>query len=485
MLEMPLVGYLPMGTGNGMGYVIGCRMPKSRFQRDKDKKINGGDKNRGSKSTSLLKSFLSRIGRLVRRHQRRLEKTRQVMIRLKEIGDAIQSLERMHGSVRSCNNINALEETLSGKCTIVEMPLMEVTYHSKDIPILINNLNGSAINIIDQEIDNKNKQHDKGDLCFFAGVGFDSLMLHDFQQLKTWSASSRNAPSFIKDALSSVAGYCVALITRTLPQTLRYGTHKIHVEVTTSDEGTLWVDHRRGDFSEIAVNTYRGSAVGKLQMGFNRSESEEQSRSHENTHEYINQQEQPRSDGINNTKSHSQQQKQQHLLYSGTTGILAASTTPYYGGGLRLFPYARLIPNKLQLRLGRISPLTGFFNIPKIFEGSYREKSEDRFGCLDFIGEDFEVEVRSGRYEEYLRRRGERLKGRKWLWKKKIDEECDTEEEERTKTDGNYSILSTGKGFPFQHSGESMGCKERFRLRVVKEPVKFISFLGPRVIVDD
>jgi hypothetical protein len=121
-------------------------------------------------------------------------------------------------------------------------------------------------------------------------------------------------------------------------------------------------------------------------------------------------------------------------LYLGTTGILAAGTSPYYGGGLRLFPFARMTVDKMHLRLGRIHPLVGFLNIPQIFAGSYRDKS-DKFGCIDFIGGDFQVQV-----------------------------------------------LNQGndKGFPFQHSGESVGHVERFRLQVMKKPVKFVSFMEKR-----
>jgi len=84
----------------------------------------------------------------------------------------------------------------------------------------------------------------------------------------------------------------------------------------------------------------------------------------------------------------------------------------------------------MHLRLGRIHPLVGFFNIPLIFAGSYRDKS-DKFGVIDFCGTDFDVQV-------------------------------DTENEE---------------GFPFQHSGESIGHAKRFRLQIVKEPVHFVSFM--------
>ena len=282
------------------------------------------------------------------------------------------------------------------------------------------------------------------------GAGFDSLMLADFKMIKAWATSDKYGPHalpwFVKDALSSVAGYVVALITKTLPQTLWYGTHKIHVDVTTTDKDTLWVDHRRGDFSELAVATNDKSTT--------------------------------------TTSSSSSTTQQQHMIYSGTTGIIAAATTPYYGGGMRLFPYARLMPDKLQLRVGRISPLTGFVNIPAIFEGSYREKT-NAFGCLDFIGNDFEVEVRSARYDEYVKRKSEK-RGKKrrrllnWLRLRRrsedsIDDTIYTDKEP----------IKRVRGFPFQHSGESMGCKERFRLRVVQQPVSFVSFLEPRVIIDD
>lgn len=324
---------------------------------------------------------------------------------------------------------------------------MEVTHHSPD----------------DEEENITNNT--KGDLCFFAGSGFDSLMLEDFKQVKAWSKSPQRSwtPSFVKDLLSSVVGYSVALVTKTLPQALLHQTHKISVKVTTTDVGTLWIDHRRGDFSELAVdNDLSEEEEGVDIIG-------EEMHGGTNTND----------DGV--TKTTTKKKKRQHLIYSGITGILAASTTPFYGGGMRLFPYARLFPNKLQLRIGRISPLTGFLRIPAIFEGSYRDKSEGTFGCLDFVGDDFEVEVSSTRYEEYLKRKKEQKENKKktrwWGRMKRSSGNTETSDESTTKT--------KATGFPFQHSGESMGIKERFRVRVVKQPVKFISFLKPRIVVDD
>ena len=429
---LPTMGYIPMGTGNGLGYVIGCGWGKL----DDDKNDNDG---KDKKSSSLL----SKINILSYVKRQKLERTRLVMKKLKDVGDSIQKVEETQGDTGD------IAEALSSKCSVVKMPLMEVTHPEED--------------------DTAKEEMMKGDLCFFAGAGFDSLMLHDFQAIKAWAKSSaygpRALPSFVKEALSSVAGYCVALVTKTLPQTLRYGTHKIHVKVTTKDTNTLWVDHRRGDFSELAIM------------------------------------QQPKRQEVNGARKSKDsteaatlptQQKERHLIYKGTTGIIAAATTPYYGGGMKLFPYARLIPQKMQLRLGRISPLTGFFNIPKIFEGSYREKGERSFGCLDFIGDEFEVTVRSARYDEYVRMKamkkksdgGKRRRWFKWLRRNRgyVDDDENT-----TANTNNNEIKPKGRarGFPFQHSGESMGCKERFAIRVVQHPVSFVSFLTPRVIVDD
>ena len=120
-----------------------------------------------------------------------------------------------------------------------------------------------------------------------------------------------------------------------------------------------------------------------------------------------------------------------HLLFEGETGIVAAGTTPYYGGGLKLFPFSRVQPHHMHLRLGRINPLIGFLNIPWIFRGSYRHYD---MGCLDFLGSDFEVEL--------------------------------------------------SQPYPFQHSGEAMDENiSKFNLRVADEEVEFVDFLKPRMVV--
>lgn len=222
-------------------------------------------------------------------------------------------------------------------------------------------------------------------------------MLNDFKDVKAWSKRT----GILTRVLSSVTGYCVALIVKTLPKTVTKSSHKVQVRLTTLDpDNTLWVDHRRGDF-------------------------------------------------VRQCKKEQGSSSNPGLLFEGETGILAAGTVPYYGGGLRLFPFARMTLDKMHVRLGRIHPVTGFFNIPAIFAGSFRDTSDRGFGVLDFIGSDFEVQVLSSA-SSTPPKSGVRVGG------------------------------GAVDGFPFQHSGESVGHVESFRLRVVEEPVRFLSLLEER-----
>jgi hypothetical protein len=199
-------------------------------------------------------------------------------------------------------------------------------------------------------------------------------MLNQYKDLKDWSKRT----GFMPKVLASVTGYCVTLIVKTLPSNIFRSSHKVRVKVTNKDPETLWVDHRRGDFVQRA------------------------------------------SPSVND-----------EVLFEGETSIVAAGTAPYYGGGLRLFPFSRMTLDKMHLRVGRIHPFNGLLQLRSIWTGSYRDRS-DQFDALDFIGADFEVQV-----------------------------------------------LKDG-GFPFQHSGESVGSVESFRLRVVDEPVRFLSLLKER-----
>jgi len=125
-----------MGTGNGLGYVIGC-------------KAGNKDDNSDQADTKKKKSLLSRINFMswMKRHGK-VERARLTMQKLKTVGDTVQEAERSSQSQKEVD----LTETLSGTCSIVQMPLMEVT-HPRDN---------------DDEDDNAIEDDMKGDLCFFA-----------------------------------------------------------------------------------------------------------------------------------------------------------------------------------------------------------------------------------------------------------------------------------------------------------------------------
>ena len=360
MDALPLLGYIPLGTGNGVGSSVGCQLGS----------VGGGT----NKKRRRFWNRLPFVG------PRKNDKVKSVLEALSLVGERLQQ-DLASGKSR---------EEAESRFNVAELPMIEVCRLDEE----------------DEEDEEEETNSDsnaapsKGDLCFFAGVGFDSLMLDDFKSVKRWSLKT----GFLPRILGSVVGYSVALVTLTLPKALTRGEHKIHVTLKTSDEETLWVDHRPGDYVKQVAKAEPGQAEDKPVT-----------------------------------------------IFSGITGICCAGTSPYYGGGLRLFPFARLTLDNMHLRLGRINPLVGFVNIPRIFEGSYREPSE-RFGVIDFIGKDFQVDVKRTRRSNIHTDTNER-NGR--------------------------------RGFPFQHSGESQGNFERFRLRATNRKVRFVNFMEKRCITCD
>jgi hypothetical protein len=128
------------------------------------------------------------------------------------------------------------------------------------------------------------------------------------------------------------------------------------------------------------------------------------------------------------------------MLYQGRAGIVAAGTVPYYGGGLPLFPFSRLSLQSMHVRVGRIPPWKGVLNLPQIFQGSYRDFDLKGFGCLDFVTQQVTIQV-----------------------------------------------LDPPQGFPFQHSGESIGRCDKVQLQVVppqQHPIRFLTLMPPRLIYE-
>jgi diacylglycerol kinase family enzyme len=74
---------------------------------------------------------------------------------------------------------------------------------------------------------------------------------------------------------------------------------------------------------------------------------------------------------------------QGELLYAGPCMMAAASTVPFYGFGLKAFPFAESRPGMLQLRIAtQLSVPTVLWNLPSIWSGEFRHR-----GLLDFHAE--------------------------------------------------------------------------------------------------
>ncbi|CAE8635535.1 unnamed protein product [Polarella glacialis] len=200
-------------------------------------------------------------------------------------------------------------------------------------------------------------------LCFFAGLGYDARILQDYNWLK-----KRTNNSFLKRLVQNPLGYCLALLLRTLPATMR-GEHVFHVKITNLSDEAFYVDPRRGDWAE------------------------------------------PRHKG--------------EVLYEGVAGIVSVGAVPFYGGGLRLFPFAGLAKGLAHLRLSSIHPAVATLNVLPIWRGSYRNAKK----VHDFLVKDVLVEV--------------------------------------------------DRPTPFQHSGEFMGNTTRMRIRVQSDgSTRLVDYLG-------
>ncbi|CAJ1451227.1 unnamed protein product, partial [Effrenium voratum] len=164
--------------------------------------------------------------------------------------------------------------------------------------------------------------------CFFAGLGYDARILQDYMWLRDKTKDSR----FLKWLLHNPLGYLVALVTRTLPVTMR-GQHVFHVKVTNTAAAAYRMDARRGDWA--------------IEYGKDK------------------------------------------VIYEGDVGIVSIGTVPFYGGGFRLFPFAGVRPGYAHLRLSSIHPAVATFNIRKLWNGSYRNHKS----VHDFLVKDVMIEV--------------------------------------------------------------------------------------------
>jgi len=69
------------------------------------------------------------------------------------------------------------------------------------------------------------------------------------------------------------------------------------------------------------------------------------------------------------------------ILFKGPVTIAAASTIPFYGLGLRLFPQADQRVDRFQLRVSNIDPLTVLPRLPSLFKGTFDSPEIHDFFC--------------------------------------------------------------------------------------------------------
>lgn len=166
----------------------------------------------------------------------------------------------------------------------------------------------------------------EGMLSPFCGFGIDAVMLRDYGAVKSLLARGP-----LKRLAPGPLAYAVAATTRTLPGYVLRATPHCRV----INEG--------GDAFRVGE---RGRIVGSpLRKGA--------------------------------------------VLYEGPAKIASVGAIPYYGFGFRFFPYADDRPDRMQLRLSKISAAAFVANFRSIWRGDY----DDLETTFDYLVDDITIEM--------------------------------------------------------------------------------------------
>ena len=202
-----------------------------------------------------------------------------------------------------------------------------------------------------------------GERFFFGGVGYDSQILDDYNHLK---ARAKNW--LLKALMQNVTGYLAALLLRTAPRVV-FGTgERLEGRVVTVGRA-YYIDPRRGD------------SVVEIEPGT--------------------------------------------TLFEGRAGIISAGTTPFFGYGFRMFPFAQMMPGMMHLRVATTGPIRGLTNIGALWQGSFRHPSS----VWDFFVENVKVELE--------------------------------------------------RPFPFQHSGDAQGLRDRLDFKIADDCLELVDLYRP------
>jgi diacylglycerol kinase family enzyme len=143
----------------------------------------------------------------------------------------------------------------------------------------------------------------------FASLGIDAQLLNDYVWLK-----ERVSGSWLSRLLTGSRGYAAAVVLRTLPQAL---VRPLTTECEIRNRGSTPA-YRLGP---------HGQRLATIQPG--------------------------------------------EVLYRGPAMLAAASTIPYYGYGIRMFPFAGVDPGTMHLRVGVVQPLAVVANLAKMWRGEW------------------------------------------------------------------------------------------------------------------
>lgn len=166
----------------------------------------------------------------------------------------------------------------------------------------------------------------EGMLSPFCGFGIDAEMLRDYNKVKSVLARGP-----LKRLAPGPVAYAVAATTRTVPSYLFRSTPHCRV----INEG--------GDAFRIGE---KGAAMGsRIPKG--------------------------------------------SVIYEGPAKVCSVGSIPYYGFGLRFFPYAEDRPDRMQLRVSTISVYSAMTNFGAIWRGEY----EDLGSTFDYLVDDVTIEM--------------------------------------------------------------------------------------------
>lgn len=77
------------------------------------------------------------------------------------------------------------------------------------------------------------------------------------------------------------------------------------------------------------------------------------------------------------------------LIYEGPVTLLGASTTPFYGYGMRIYPFAGKLPGRVQLRVAHSGVPEILGNLRGLWNGTHRSKTIQDF-WVDAVSFEFE-----------------------------------------------------------------------------------------------